>query len=319
MMPNFLVIGAAKSGTTALYNYLNEHPDVYMSPVKETNFFVLEGRSVDFQGPGDHEYVNIPSVNTLPAYQQQFSGVRNEIAIGEVSPHYLSVPRAPARIQHYLPGVRLIAILRNPIERAFSSYVMFLRDGREPCRNFLEAAAKEDARMASNWEWGWRYTKAGFYAAQIERYQRFFSASQLRIYLYDDLKADPGRLMADIFSFLGVDPSFVPNMAKRYNISGVPRRRWLHNVLMRPSPLSRAVMPFIPTAARKALSARLHRANMQRVQMDQGTREYLRSLYRSDILRLQTLIGRDLSAWLDTPQASTAPAATKQGYSVEQS
>ena len=121
IMPNFLLIGAAKAGTSSLYGYLKQHPQIYMSPIKEPRFFALEGETLNFNGPT--RGINQTSINTLEAYSQLFQKVTTEKAIGEASTIYLSSPKAPERIKHYLPDVKLIAILRDPSERAFSSYM----------------------------------------------------------------------------------------------------------------------------------------------------------------------------------------------------
>src|SRR5437867_4308222 len=120
-LPTFLVIGAARSGTTALYLYLRQHPNVFMSRDKETNFFAFEGEALDFRGPGA-EFVN-NSVVTLNAYLRLFADAPENAAIGEASPLYLYSLHAAERIHARLPDVRLIAILRNPIEQAYSHYL----------------------------------------------------------------------------------------------------------------------------------------------------------------------------------------------------
>lgn len=131
-LPNFLIIGAAKAGTTSLYHYLAQHPQIYMSPIKEPNFFALEERCVDFRGPGDHLYIKQFSVTELERYRSLFQGVTHEQAVGEASPLYLYSPVAPARSHRYVPEMKLIAILRHPVDRAYSAFLHLLRDEREP-------------------------------------------------------------------------------------------------------------------------------------------------------------------------------------------
>src|SRR5215218_4707583 len=121
-MPNFLIIGAGKSGTTSLYHYLGQHPEVFMSPMKEPKFFCFEGERPNFRGPGDDEEINRKCVTTIDAYRALFDGVACEKAVGEASSMYLYYPKAPERIDHHVAGVRLIAVLRNPVDRAYSSY-----------------------------------------------------------------------------------------------------------------------------------------------------------------------------------------------------
>lgn len=151
-LPNLLVIGAAKAGTTAIYDYLGMHPQVYMSRLKETNFFALEGSPLNFSGPGDHDYINKYSITCLDQYCQQFQGVTGETIVGEASPLYLYNAEAPQRIRHYTPDVKLIAVLRHPVDRAYSAFLHTIRDDREPLHDFALALQAEESRIQSGWE-----------------------------------------------------------------------------------------------------------------------------------------------------------------------
>src|SRR5690349_9059114 len=113
MLPNFLVIGSARSGTTSLYYHLDQHPQIYVTPMLEPRFFAFENSSLDFRGPGDH-VLRDRVITRYEHYTALFNAVRQEIAIGEITPAYLSSDSAPARIFHYVPNARIIAILCNP-------------------------------------------------------------------------------------------------------------------------------------------------------------------------------------------------------------
>jgi hypothetical protein len=259
MLPNFLVIGAAKAGTTSLYRYLEQHPEVYMSPIKEPNFFALEGQPLDFCGPGDAAYIRRFSVTDRAAYEALFDGVRGEVAVGEASALYLYSPAAPLNICRYAPRMKLIAILRHPVERAYSAFLHLLRDEREPVADFAGALGEEKARVQRGWEHIWHYRRMGFYAEQLARYYRHFSREQLRVYRYEALRDDPERLIADIFEFLGVDPDFTPDMSVRHNAPG----------------LEPAARPPLCPAVRRRLLAH----------------------YRDPTLELQELLELDLGNW----------------------
>jgi len=159
-MPNFLIIGAPKSGTTSLAQYLGQHPEVYISPKKEPYFFAFENEQVDFLGPGiqgkDH-IINSAVVVDLEEYRRLFQGVSNEVAIGEASTLYLSFPKAAERIKYHIPDVKLIAILRDPADRAYSGFMHSLRDNCEPIADFAQALAAEEERIKLNWGPLWRY------------------------------------------------------------------------------------------------------------------------------------------------------------------
>src|SRR5688572_27472269 len=123
-LPDFLVVGAAKAGTISLYHYLAQHPDVFMSPVNECNFFALETANWDreYLGPVDRFYIDQHCVRNLDAYHRLFEAARAGSVIGECSPLYLFSDVAPARIHAHIPNAKIIVILRQPIDRAFSNY-----------------------------------------------------------------------------------------------------------------------------------------------------------------------------------------------------
>ena len=294
-MPNFLVIGAAKAGTSSLYHYLKQHPQIYMSPEKEPRFFALEGEKLDFGGPA--QGINQGSVTSLEAYCQLFQGVTNEQAIGEASTLYLSSLKAPQRIKHYLPKAKLIAVLRDPAERAFSSYMHLVRDGYETL-SFAEALDEEASRLQEKWQPLWYYQQRGFYYKQLERYYKLFEPEQIKIYLYEDLAADSTAVVQDIARFLGVDANFTPELT-RENVSGVPKSRWLQHLFTQDNPLKSTLKPLFPQQLRRGITENVKKQNLgAKPSLSSETRQELIAVYREDILKLQELIERDLSTWL---------------------
>jgi len=298
-MPNFLIIGAGKSGTTSLYHYLKQHPEVYMSPVKEPKFFALEGKKLDFRGPNDDAHMNRKSVTDLDAYRALFRGVADEKAVGEASPLYLYSPEAPARIRRYIPEARLIAILRNPVDRAFSSYLHCIRDRGEPLKDFAQALREEETRIENGWGPIWHYKHVGFYSAQLERYFDTFRRDQIKVFLYEDLQDDPVGMLQSIFRFLGVGDARLPDISLRHNISGVPRSRLVHELLNKPNPIKSAFRPLLPAKLRKRLNHNLTGRNLVKPQLSPEVRRQLIKAYSEDILKVQELIDRDLSGWLE--------------------
>ncbi|BCM91140.1 hypothetical protein IAD21_03004 [Abditibacteriota bacterium] len=268
-VPNFIIVGAAKAGTTAIYHYLNQHPQVYLTPLKETNYFALRGQRLEFRGPGDDLYVNRLSITDPNVYRAQFDGVRDEVAIGEASPLYLYHPLVAGRINEEFPDAKIIAILRNPIDRAYSAFLHLVRDHREEHRDFERALSHEQERIADNWEHIWHYISMGRYYEQMKRYFDLFPREQVRVYLYKDLRADPCGLLRDTLRFIGVDENFGFDTSTRYNEASLPLEQ-------RPPLLSQV------------------RARLQRE-------------LRDDILKLQDLIERDVSHWL-TPDLAEQEA-----------
>lgn len=297
-MPNFLIIGAAKSGTTALHEYLQQHPQVYMTPNKETNFFAFEGKEINFQGPED-DGLKVFSITDLETYQAQFDEVSNETALGEACPSYLYLPQAVENIKKYIPDVRLIVILRNPVERAYANFLHLIRDNREPYDDFMSALQDEPIRIKNNWEWFWHYIQVGYYTNQLQRYYSTFPAEQIKVYLYDDLKAKPVELMQDIYRFIQVDCTFVPDMSLRPNPSGVPKNQIIHSLVTRPSWIKDIFKPLLPNMFRYNLKNQVKYQNLTKPPISSEARQYLINLYREEILECQDLIDRDLSSWLD--------------------
>lgn len=294
-LPNFLVIGAAKSGTTALYHYLKQHPQVYMSPQKETNFFAFEGQRVCFRGPGDGE-TSDSIVTTLASYEDQFQAVSNESAIGEASPWYLYSTDAAANIHRRIPDAKLIAVLRNPADRAFSSYLHVIRHGRENL-TFEEGLLAEEERIAQGWEPIWHYQRVGFYAEQVKNYIDLFGREQTRFFLYDDFLKEPYGTLTQIYEFLGVDPGFVADTTVKPNVTGVPRNRLLGRLVFQPNPLKSTARILMPKQLRYELSQKLGQRLLVKPSLGAAVRERLSRCFKRDILDLQDLIGRDLSAW----------------------
>lgn len=297
-LPNFLVIGAHKAGTTALYNYLKQHPQVYMSPAKEPRFFALEGKNLEFLGP-KKDPGNRCRFTTLEAYRELFQGVSSEVAIGEASTLYLYSQEAPKRIQHYIPDAKLIAILRNPIKRAYSNFVHAMQDDREVLTDFIQAFQEEEDRIRGGWGPFWHYKQKGFYYVQLKQYFDLFDQNQIKVYLYEDLQSEPSIVLQDIFRFLGVDDRFTPDVSSRYNVSGIPRNMPLDKLLG-----SRRVQNSFNLLFSEKLSCRIlnsvQHLNLKKPpQLSLEVQRQLIEVYREDVLKLQNLIQRDLSKWLE--------------------
>ncbi len=293
--PNFLIIGAAKAGTSSLYHYLNEHPQIYMSPVKEPRFFAPELYTDYLKDPyrsGAKTHRSSPM--STEEYFALFKDASSEVAIGEASTEYLYVPKTPERIKAQLPDVKLITVLRDPAERAYSAFCYQVRDGCEQL-TFEEALAQEEERRVKKKRWpGWHYKRVGFYYDQIKRYFDLFDRAQIRVYLYEDLQFDSGAVVQDACRFLNVEDTFTPDLTRR-NVSAIPKNMALQNLLIKDNPLKTIVKPFIPNGLRKSIRSQNLK---QKPALSAEIRQKLIADYREDILNLQTLIQRDLSSWI---------------------
>jgi hypothetical protein len=291
MLPNFIVIGAAKAGTTALYWYLVEHPAVYMSPIKETNFFAY---GVDARGQllyGDPDVHRFP-IKTLAEYEQLFADSGDAEAVGEASPMYLECPQAAGRIRQLIPHARIVCSIRHPVDRAYYDYQMFLRRrGRrlDPVRDLRPDAPW--ARPDSRW------LHVGGYYEQLARYYEVFPTAQIQVSLFDDLKQDASRVAQDVYRFVGVDPSFVPDVTTPHAIGGMPANRMLEDVLANRT---------VATAAKRWLPVRvahwvrrMRARNMEKAPaLPAELRKELTERFRDNIRKTSALIGRSLEHWL---------------------
>ena len=293
-MPNFFVIGAQKAGTTSLYYYLRQHPQIYMSAIKEPHYF--EGMHSEYSKRGR----SLPPVTDLGEYRALFEGVSGERAIGEASASYLYSPKAPALIERSVSQAKLIAVLRNPADRAYSNFLHCVRVGLEPLESFAEALQAEEKRIGEGWAPLWHYRRKGFYHTQVERYFSTFGRDQVRVYLHDDLKAKLLDMLRDIFRFLDVDETFVPDLSIEHNTAGLPRNRFIYALekrLASRNPALKAALleRLLPAAPRRYVKERVF---VRPPPLPAEVRRQLIDSYRQDILKLQDLIRRDLSPWL---------------------
>lgn len=301
MRPTFLIIGAAKAGTTSLYNYLRQHPDVFMPEVKEPRFFAYVDEPPAMVGPGD-EASNEESgaVYSQEAYERLFPDTLDVTAAGEASVNYLYSETAPRRIHEYVPDVELVAVLRNPIERAYSHYLHLLRAGREPLRDFRAALAAEQERREAGWEWSWHYTRMGFYHKQLTRYLEYFDRDQLHVYLFDDFRDDNLAVTQDVYRAIGVDADVRPSDAITHAKTGVPISDWFQRFILNPDhPIRRAARSVLPERVRTRGMKMLQNVNLSKPDMDPSVRAELAALFEDDVRRLEQLLGRDLSHWLE--------------------
>lgn len=292
-MPTFLVIGAGKSGSTSLYHYLTQHPDIYMSRVKEPLFFAFAGQQVNFTGPGDAE-INGRAVATLEDYQALFQDGADRRARGEASVAYLYYPRAAQRIHQLVPEVKLLLILRCPADRAYSNFLHALGLGREPIGSFTRALEAEPGRIAAGWSHFYHYRAKGWYYRQLEPWLRLFPREQILINLYDDLEEDPAGLLQKIFEFIGIDSHHPISTEDKFNVSGSPWGIRLRRSLERGSPVAKRLLP---ERIRAGLKHTVLRCTTGRSYMPSTVREKLMTDYAPDITQLAELIGRDLSGW----------------------
>lgn len=289
--PNFLILGAPRSATTFLYRAVSQHPEIYMSPVKEPAFFSHDQRNPAWVTP-----VAAPKgIVTWPEYLKLFAAGSRYRIRGEASTGYLADAYAAERIKHWLGDtLSMVVVLRHPADRAYSHYVYHRMGMVEPAPTFEEALADEDNRRARNWNMQWRYRETGLYGQHLARYRELFGSDRLLIFLHEDF-ADAPRVFRQLFEFLGVDTDVAINLDGKVNESGVSKNSFASWILQNRNPVKHLARKILPPAARAQLR---HQLTDHPPAMTARTRQDLVAFYREDILKTATLIGRDLSAWL---------------------
>ena len=310
-LPTFLIVGAVKAGTTSLHEYLQLHPEVYMSPIKETNFFsdadmLFDDFNVDYKqdvsinvdkylsGAMDTK-LHIAHVRTWEQYQKLFRNIKNEKAIGEVSNSYLFLPSTPTAIKDKLPTVKIVMILRDPVERLYSQFLMNLKLGKIKERDLLKEIEADQQKQKKGWGVSHLYLEVGNYYEQVKRYYDQFPSEQIKVILFDDFKKDAKGTMKDLFKFLGVDPEFELDMSKRYNEAGMPRFGKLNYWLTQIGVYGLVKRIFPPDLKNKIKGLIYSQDNIPKI--TEAEKVHLKDYYRDDISKLATLINRDLSNW----------------------
>jgi hypothetical protein len=311
--PNFFLVGAPKAGTTSLYYYLRQHPDIYMSPIKEPRFFSLEARPVNFE-PGYQmqvlrqaekvrEYLQGPMdgicpsgiVCNWPDYLQLFAAATKERAVGEASASYLWSKTAAAAIARRIPRARILMVLRSPAERAFSQYMNAVSSGYvcQSFQDYVRACLRHSGKGIGIYE---PFLEIGFYADQVQRYIDHFPREQIGIWYYEDIKTRPREFMREIFQFLKIDNTFAPDTSMRYLEPRFPRIA-TPNKLLRRTRLLQISRSLVPTAIKPMMQRALYRPTGS-VRMAEEDKALMLDFYRNDIHRLEVMLSRDLSLWL---------------------
>jgi hypothetical protein len=320
-LPNFFIVGAPKAGTTSLYAYLDQHPQVYMSPLKEPSYFAFEMRPENFSAQlrpridremrALEDYLRSDMrekrfgglVSSWDDYLKLFRNVSDEIAIGEATACYLWSQTAPRNIAACIPRAKIVINLRNPVDRAFSQYLQMVTLGtvRWSFREQLEANLRRQPQQFGAW---WPLLEFGLYHEQVTRYLNEFPRSQIHISFYEDLEREPGRLVSDLFTFLGVDPGFSADVSSRHHEPQVPKLPGIVHFLKRWGTWSR-LRNLTPPPLRPRLRTLLLRSRAS-LTMEPADRAFLSDYYRDDVLKLANLLGRDLTAWLEPAVSSTS-------------
>ena len=272
---DFIVIGAPKSGTTSLFQYLRFHPQIFIPPAKEIPYF----SSKTWRHQGWDQYV-----------ETYYAQAPLDLLWGKVTPQYFSNAWVPRKIHAMMPDVRLLVILRHPVDRAFSNYRMAFRTGKES-RGFNELAldyVKNNTRI--------NYFTHGEYGTLLSRYLEHYSSNQLLVLFLDDLKNSPETLLDSIWRYLGVNGGYVPsNLGKRYNIGG-DKQRFLDIVpMIRKFGIIHRLSQLAPQRHRETIKRRFllqyNAVSSPPPPIDSEVRWRLLEAYRAEIKILRNTLG----------------------------
>ncbi len=296
--PNLFVVGAQKSGTTSLALTLASHPAVFMCTPKEPGWLAFgEAGYWPLDGYGRYCRARSWVVRSETDYLALFAGAPTGCRwLGEASTWYLSEPGMPERLRAYSPDARIIVILRQPADRAYSAFSHARRDEEEPFADFARALAAEDERQQPSHLL--RYREMGRYVEPLRDYLRVFGRERMLVMLHEDLRDDAEGVWRRCCSFLGIDPAAVEPVLDRHNRGGMPRSKLLHS-LLRSQRFKDVIRPLLPMRLASRAKRAVEAVNLQRPDpLDPALRAQLTTEFADEIRELSRLIGRDLAHWL---------------------
>ncbi|MEO1099860.1 MAG: sulfotransferase domain-containing protein [Bacteroidota bacterium] len=300
-LPDFLIIGAGKSGTTSLDFYLKQHPQVFMPELKEPNFFAYEAHSVsDFNDQETIKHYQ-QSITVFDEYKNLFIGAQAGQVLGEVSNTTMYMPHAIESIQKYLKNPKIIAILRNPAERLVSRFMHLERVNKVPKTTLEDVFNKE-----SIWWKRADLVNEGMYYKHLSKFYSSFNNNNIHVILYQDLKQDVKKVLHEICEFLEIDTSYQFDTSVVYNKSGKVKNKAIQNLIGDNSKVInalKAAVPLVHSSLKRnkflhSAVQKLRNKNLEKPNIDIAFKaKIINQIYDSDIKALEGLLNRDLSSW----------------------
>ena len=300
-LPDFLLIGAPKAGTTALHAALAGHPQLFLSPVKEPKYYLCgDSPPPAYRGPGD-AHSNREWIWQRQRYLDLFAEAGADQRAGESTPFYLYHRDARRRIAADLPQARLVAVLRDPVDRAYSNWMHLWADGLEPCGDVVEACAREQERLDAGWAPFWHYRGLGMYGRQLEDLYQHVPREQVLVLRYRHLVDDPHAALNRVCRFLGVDEDVVteiPSGNSRPFVHESRRTRVIGPVVRAGAAAGQFLPPQAWRRLSKPLIGQLHqRGNPERPRLTPEQGAALREPFLEDIELLEELTGESFADW----------------------
>lgn len=295
--PHFLIVGAPKAGTTSLYRYLQQHPQIFMPENKEPRFFCGYATDVfEFGNKCFHAEI----VSTKADYLALFQGAPAGAISGEASTDYLSCPQAANRIHAWNPSAKIIIMLRNPVDRAYSEYQHSIT-AKFQKNNFWESLCLEEERIEQHYDPIFWHVRRGLYFEAVKEYIEVFGKDRVRIVFFEEFANSTASVVASLFEFIGV-PACAVNVAERHNAGSEIAPHIRHGVFC-----SKFVRPIIWFAGQYLGQKSMlnitkwlpcNKKGSVRDMLTNGQYDWLRGKFREDILKLQKLLGVNLGHWL---------------------
>ena len=293
--PDFFVIGAGRSGTTSLHQYLAQHPQIFVAAKNPAFFYACDLSGSPFAN--DPGALPADFVRSRDEYERRYAAAPCGAMRGDVSPVYLASTRVAGRVARSLPTAKLIAILRDPVDRVYSRYVSRRRDGLESTPSFEALVEHELAEPLVRDDAHGSYLPGGMTSHFLRTYLDHFPRENVAIHLFEDFARSTSATMREICRFLGVDDGFAFDLSRIHNQGGGRvRNRSLGRLWAASEPLRRGLRPLLPRSLRDRAFRQIT-ANSVSVSMSAATRRRLREVYAADVTRLERLTGRDLSHW----------------------
>jgi len=305
-LPDFLIVGAAKSGTTSLYYYLGQHPAIFLPKIKEPWFFSHAREDVKIIHPASGGRLEKYLILNLDQYVNLFKSAKPHQLCCEASTSYLflyekTIGNLKSTYGNASDGLKIIIILRNPIFRAWSHYQMHIRDGSEklPFNQAITPSVIQ-ARLQKNWGPTFDYIGYGKYYQQVNSYLRYFKNT--KVILYDDLIENPKSTLNELLTFLGLSDEFEMKFDKKYNTSGLPKNeiaKHLVNFIYKDNKIKAVLKYLLPSGIRSRLKVRLGQRLFQKNTLPKEKKMLLAELFKDDIQLLSRLINKNLDHWLE--------------------
>ena len=286
MKADFFIVGAPKAGTTSLYHYLEEHPEIEMSSQKEPDYF----SDIPLQKQG--MYYGKNRINTLDKYESLFAQ-KEGVIYGEGSVSYLFYENVAEDIKKYNPNAKIIIMLRNPIDRAFSHYLMDYRLGL--VSDSFEDIINKKSKYKNAHLFYQQYIEVSEYAKQIQRYCNVFSTDNLLLIDYEDFKEDVAGTVGLVYDFLKVSTEFTADINTKHNTFTMPKNKGIRFIYS--FVFLRKILTFIfPKSLVKNIKGLLFKAD-KKPELLEETRNQLKQFFSDDVRKLGGVLGKDYSKW----------------------